>query len=82
MTESILVQDSLSAAVYPCNAEGRLGLGKWKKTVVGNVTKFQLTGKSPLLGSKAKYCLGAWIARGVSNAGLARNRTSNSKNNK
>lgn len=71
MTESILLQDSLSTAVYPCEAEGRLGLGSWKKSVVtgGNGTKFKLSSDSPLLG-KEVYCLGAWIAQGVSNARL------------
>ena len=69
MTESILLQDSLSTAVYPCEAEGRLGLGTWAKRVEGNTTKFQLSNKTPLLG-KEEYCLGAWVARGVSNARL------------
>ena len=69
MTESILLQDSLSTAVYPCNSEGRLGLGTWKKLTTGNATRFRLSSASPLLGTQ-EYCLGAWIAQGVSNARL------------
>ena len=124
MTESILLQDSLSTAVYPCEAEvrpflysflsfpflsfpflsftkpllktndlsrqardkrredskrrafhitqGRLGLGTWKKITVSNsnITKYQLAGDAKLLAGAQEYCLGAWIARGVSNARL------------
>lgn len=74
MTESILLQDSLSTAVYPCDADGRLGLGTWTKVLVGNATQFKLSAESPLLG-KEQYCLGAWIARGVSNARLVSSST-------
>ena len=72
MTESILLQDSMSTSVYPCEAEGRLGLGTWKRVTEAssNTTKFQLAGDTALLGTHASYCLGAWIARGVSNARL------------
>jgi hypothetical protein len=52
--------------------QGRLGLGTWKKITVSNsnITKYQLAGDAKLLAGAQEYCLGAWIARGVSNARL------------
>lgn len=71
MTESILIEADLSTAVYPCEDEGRLGLGQWELASEGNATTIKLrqtvlTSQSP----NSSYCLGAWIARGVSNARL------------
>ena len=72
MTESILIEAGLSTAVYPCEDEGRLGLGQWELASEGNATTIKL--RQSVLTSQSSnstsYCLGAWIARGVSNARL------------
>eukprot|EP01048_Picozoa_sp_COSAG05_P019929 COSAG05_NODE_3256_length_2200_cov_1.449310_1_plen_234_part_00 len=73
MTESILLESGLSTAVFPCDDEGRLGLGRWELVVHDkNATVIQL--RSSVLASQAgtttPYCLGAWVAQGISNARL------------
>jgi hypothetical protein len=73
MTETINIAASISTAVFPCAAEGRLGLGKWalKRSALAEdkSVKFQLVPAAHTDKTNA-YCLGAWVAQGVSNARL------------
>jgi len=62
MTESILIQASLSTAVYPCDASN-LGLARWKRVSDGVSVQFQLA-------TEPRWCLGAWVSQGISNARL------------